>query len=318
MNITRSSEINKLRKRTLFNGCVHKDAKCDGISSKAHSIQNHRYLDKISVNSEVMCIDFGKIGLSDHLKLSKVGKDKASIFTGFCNYHDHMIFRPIESFNYNADNVEQNFLFSYRAFALSYYERYSTYELKSKYLEIKEKEGKDIIDLKTDVFHYKKHLDYIEHLRKSMNQNLDNKKFSRNCTNVLRWPQNYGIAATSMFFVDKDTIGNIINSGMGHLAPMFFTIIPQDGNTYVLLSYLAKDKDRYAFVQEQIVQADIKKQKMLISNMLAMEVENFFISPEKWDSFSKSTQKMFLTIMESTMGHEKPNIGYFSDFNLFI
>ncbi|MCP3793065.1 hypothetical protein [Paenibacillus sp. CH40] len=205
MNISLNKEANRIRNLTMFKGCVHKDSKCNGITSKAHSIQNKKYLNRISnENGEVLCIDFGKVGLSKRSKLHLVGKGKASIFTGFCNHHDREIFQPIEQNEYKVNDLEQNYLFAYRAFALAYYERHSTFGFMKEHFEIKKKRGENTEEIEKKIRFYKNHLDFIESLKNSMNNNLDNKKFGRISTEVLVWPRNYGIAATSMFFVDKD------------------------------------------------------------------------------------------------------------------
>ncbi len=317
MNTQKNKEMNMIRNSTLFKGCVHADCHCNALTSKAHSIQNNRYLNKLSVNGEVLCIDFGKID-KNNIGLDRVGRKKASIFTGFCNYHDSSIFKPIEDSDYNYKDKEHNFLFAYRAFALAYYERMSRYNFMKKATEVDS--SKDIVNSETIEYlqHYNNHLQYIESLRLLMNGYLDNRRFDRIRTEVIAWPKNYGISATSMFFIHRDTKGTTINSPEGVLSPFFFTIIPQNDKTIVIISYLSKDKQRYDFIKSQIVEVDEIKQKMLISNILVMYVENFFISPTAWDNMPDNTKNSFVTIFKQTTGGQKPNIGYFSEFNLFI
>jgi hypothetical protein len=310
--------MNKIRNSTFYKGCVHKDEECDGITSKAHSIQNHGYLDDIATDGEVLCIDFGKFDKGNDFPLNKVGKNKASIFTGFCNHHDSTIFRPIEDYDYDPNNIEQNYLFAYRAFALAYFERNSSCNFRQAWLKIKKEKGENTESLQKDIANYKKHLELIERLRISMNTNLDNKRFNRICTEVLIWPQDYKIAATSMFFIYKDKEGNIINNPPGYLSPFFFTIIPHNNKTFVLMSYLAKDKSIYKFIKSQIVDTDISEQKMLISNILSMNVENFFISPDKWESFPIETRNIFIEAHKLSFVGKRPRMGYFKDLNLFV
>lgn len=73
------------------------------------------------------------------------------------------------------------------------------------------------------------------------------------------------------------------------------------------MSYLTKDKNRYKFLKQQIVNTETFEQQMLISNLLAMNVENFFISPEKWAKIPSNIQKMYIDILESTMGRKTEN-----------
>ncbi|WCF08317.1 hypothetical protein NDS46_29395 [Paenibacillus thiaminolyticus] len=320
MDILRNKKANKIRNKTMFKGCVHQDSTCNGTTSDAHSIQNKRILNKLAdENGKVICIDFGKAALYRNIKLDEVGRGKASTFTGFCNEHDSKIFKPIEEVEYIINNNKQEFLFAYRAFALSYYERHSSYGFMKEHLELKRKESSaDLDDFEKRVLYYKKHLEYIENLRITMNKNLDAEKYFKISTVVLDWPENYQIAATSMFFINKDTKGNIINDPSSYLSPFFFTIIPQGDRTIVLMSYFTKDKHRYEFLYKQISKAKIDMQKIFISNILAMNVENFFIAPSRWGTFPEKTKKLFLKILQSTGGKEKPRIGYFNELNLFI
>ncbi|PAF31092.1 hypothetical protein [Paenibacillus sp. 7516] len=140
----------------------------------------------------MLAVDFSKTYLDNgKFKLHEVGKGKASTFTGFCNKHDSKIFRPIESYVYKISDTEQNFLFAYRAFALGYYERYSAYKLMNAKLE--EDQSLFNTELGERVRLYNRHLKYINSLKMIMNTNLDNERFDRITTDLLVWPNEYGI-----------------------------------------------------------------------------------------------------------------------------
>ena len=315
VGIAINEEMNTLRKRSIFKGCIHEDANCSEIIN-AHSIQENRYLNKISDVGEVMCIDFGKRALSYGKKLDRVGKKKASTFTGFCKYHDNIIFKPIEEYDYEYANLEQNYLFAYRAFAMNYYERHCTYGFMKEHLRKITKLEEESKALKSDIVEYKEYfIDRMEKLRKSMNNNLNNKRFDRICTEILEWPKNFETAATTMYFVHRDREGNIINGLQGGLAPFFFTMIPQDDKTFILLSYLAKDKARYGFVKKQIVSKHLSEQMVLISNILALNVENFFISPRRWASIPENMRKLFIEICDSE--YMPLPMGFYENLNIF-
>lgn len=317
MHIDLNKEANRIKKATLFKGCVHHDDNCKGRIILSHSIQENGVLDSISKDGQVIGIDFSNPALYIKPKLSLVGKGVASTFKGFCEYHDNNIFLPIENKDYIMDNQEQNFLFAYRAFALSYYERHSAYEFKKQDCEHRKGRGEDVTSFEKEISHYKQHLEYIESLRIAMNLNLDNNNFYKLKTETLIWPSNYKIAATSMFFIAKDKEGNTINRD-SNLSPFFLTVLPKNQCTYVLISYLAKDKTRYNFIRKQIVDVDIEEQKMLISNIIATSIENFYINPDKWEIIPSETKQMFLKIFEFTIINGPVKIGYFNNFNIFL
>ncbi|MCT1399012.1 hypothetical protein M4D81_08290 [Paenibacillus sp. p3-SID867] len=241
----------------------------------------------------------------------------ASTFTGFCNKHDSKIFSPIENNEYVPNDTRQNFLFAYLAFALGYYERYSSYNLMNARLE------KDPSMFNTELGErirlYNSHLKYIDTLKMIMNTNLDNERFDRITTDLLVWPNEYGIASTSMFFITNDNEGKTVNKIGSYISPFFFTIFPQAGATYVLMGYLTKDKLKYHFIRNQIVNLPIEEQKIAISNLIALHIENVFFSPEYWDGLPIQSRERYYEICNKTMGRNKPNrLVAFKDFNLFI
>ena len=101
--------------------CWHPEASATNCSVKngkilisaAHSIQNNGVLGKIVEDGHVMGyeLETGEVGGKLY------GRNKASIFWGFCNKHDG-IFKPIETAPYVGTD-EQHFLYAYRAFVVS-------------------------------------------------------------------------------------------------------------------------------------------------------------------------------------------------------
>ena len=85
----------------------HKETKecffgCQNNIIAAHSISNKRILSRIA-----------KDGVVEYLN-SKTGRNKATTFRGFCDYHDK-IFSPIDNEDYQPKNEKQEFLFAMRA-----------------------------------------------------------------------------------------------------------------------------------------------------------------------------------------------------------
>lgn len=321
-NLEKIKKYRKIRNKTIFSGCVHKDDSCNGIS-KAHSLQENGILNKLARNKMVLAIDFSKV-IADKGKviLHEVSISKASTFTGLCNHHDNKIFKPIEDhFEYKLGDTEQNFLFAYRAFALGYYERHSSYQLYFAQLEEALKDSKSplyINRLYHDYENYGEHLEFIESIRIKMNNNLDNRRFDRVSTDTLVWPGEYGIASTSMFFLERDTLGRIINAPDSYMSPLFFTIFPHNGFTYILLSYFSKDKWKYDFIKNQIVTVPIDKQKVIISNLISSYIENIHIAPEFWDGLPIGVRNRFYEIFNYSIGKKKPSkLDYYNNFNLF-
>ena len=105
-----------MRKKAQFKECIYPDKSCCSEKIiKAHSIQNNKILARISDNGKVY-MPAAKPEL--HFQLQKeYGRKEASVFTGFCGFHDKTVFQPIEDNDFNGSK-EQIFLYVYRAFAL--------------------------------------------------------------------------------------------------------------------------------------------------------------------------------------------------------
>lgn len=96
---------------------------CSSVIKGAHSIQNNRFLNRISKDGHVYQIS-GEISKKKghHAVFKKISRNKASTFFGFCDYHDTELFKPIELREYTGEPI-QNFLFAFRASALEYHRK---------------------------------------------------------------------------------------------------------------------------------------------------------------------------------------------------
>ena len=123
-------KLNKLFNEAKQKSCFIDDLKCSAKIIKAHSIQNNKILNKLSYNGEVIMIASQKDNLGFTTEL--VGRKKATVFTGFCGYHDNIIFLPIEEKDYCKYDKEQEFLFAFRALAKEYYTALNSYNVAKK------------------------------------------------------------------------------------------------------------------------------------------------------------------------------------------
>ena len=91
---------------------------CKGKIKRAHTIQNNKILINVSDNGNLIALN-GKsaIGFQES---KKQGRGIASTFWGFCDYHDTVVFEPIENYDYDK-SLKQTFLYTYRTFSWHYY-----------------------------------------------------------------------------------------------------------------------------------------------------------------------------------------------------
>jgi len=114
-----------LRKiETSHKTCLFGGQNCS-TAIKSHSVQVSA-LNKIAINGHVF--NFGHLSheeLDDVYNNSvylpkQIGINDASIYYGFCDYHDNSIFTEIEKQQINPD-INQIFLFHFRAYSFAYY-----------------------------------------------------------------------------------------------------------------------------------------------------------------------------------------------------
>ncbi len=312
--------IGKLRsyfkKNSQYKECFYKN--CEENPILSHSIQKNKILSEIAEDGYILKIEIEHSYEESKFILTEEGRGTASTFKGFCGKHDNKIFVPIEECEYDVGNKEQEFLFAYRALAKEYHLKKSIYDMAEHFINLSDEDYKEVCDycnLKVrnknkldDIFIMSKigtgdNLEKLQKYKKIMNINLDKERYYKIKSDVIKLPQNYDISASSLFFIEYDNYGNLINDfeRFTNMKPTFFTIFPQGDFTYIIFSYFKTDKNYYDFIQPQIINQETNFQKTIISNILAIYVENFFVSPLLWDSLDKEVKDSFLHIFSNNI-----------------
>ncbi|WP_142330244.1 hypothetical protein [Bacillus cereus] len=162
----------------------------------------------------------------------------------------------------------------------------------------------------------------LQLFRKRMNNDLDNSNFNEIVTDVIELDGEYDIAASSITFIERDLKNEVVNDLANldaQLAPLFVTIFPQEGKTYILLSYFARNKRKYKFIREQILSQNIRMQKVIISNLIVAYFENWVISPIKWNELGTKMHSRIHRYYVRTIaaGDGKRSLIYDRNMNLF-
>jgi hypothetical protein len=100
----------------LLNRCLSPDMSCTEKAIKAHSVQNAGVLDLLSTDGHVIHFNLHASGNSPpELNYKKIGRNKATTFTGLCGKHDQEIFREIDAKPIDIENQSQLLLLAYRS-----------------------------------------------------------------------------------------------------------------------------------------------------------------------------------------------------------
>ena len=90
--------------------------KCSKKAIQAHSIQNKGVLEEIAEDGHVITLNLVQdLDNGPRLEFQRLGRNKATTFTGLCNKHDTLLFQSIDLNPINTSNQDHLFLLSYRS-----------------------------------------------------------------------------------------------------------------------------------------------------------------------------------------------------------
>lgn len=295
LNVWASKEFSKRES----NICVFPECIDNSISS--HSISEKRVLKKIAVDNHVYYY-------SPKMDFQEVGTKKVSVFSGFCNKHDSILFDPIDNYDYVVGNKEQEFLFFYRAYCKSYkskfalvnsYEKLIDYVKANKLTEInsyfekitisEEQKEKLLRYFEKKVNDEKITLNNLDEIKDTIEFYRDKKRYDRVKSYIINFSSEYHISAAGCFNIEKDSRGNIISKDI----PISLTVFPQGGKTYGIFSVLTKHS---SYFNEELLKYKEEYQKVMLSYHIACCSDNFAFSPAIWVNYDDKTKAEFLNL----------------------
>lgn len=227
-----------MMKGTEVKECFYLD--CSQKPIRAHSIQNNRILIQIARNGIVLKVGFIPTAYGLEIDLVEEGRGKASTFPGFCSEHDTKLFLPIESKEYIPGDLEQEYLFAYRALAKEHNTKQKALRVIERIVNMTEREYEDLRH--ESGLHLRGGLDCAKEMaglarsgtleslrmlddeRTRMNVNLDRGRFSKIKTRVIEILGKHGLAASSLFLLEQERAlfsKKRMNCGLLYLASSF-------------------------------------------------------------------------------------------------
>lgn len=314
--------FSKLKKQAYFKECFHQDENCSKKIIFSHSIQNNRILNKISHQGEVLC--FEEVGDEElEFSLARTGRKKATTFTGFCGYHDNLLFKPIEEKSYRERDREQEFLFAYRALAKEFHAKNMSKNLTRAVLDDPNL-GADREMLEVQLLGINSNLKQLTENKMLFRKSLENREFDVIESRLLKFQNEYHIAISSAFTMEKDFEGNIVNDYLESLQSgknlkfFYLTVFPQHGKTYILFSYLKRYRKFMSPVVNQILKAEVPQRKIILSNLIAAHVENIVISPLRWENMPEKEQDSFKDLFKDTIQVVGDAMSNLNTLNIFV
>jgi hypothetical protein len=253
---------------------------------------------------------------SVNIEFKEVGRNRATIFTGLCAYHDNLIFAPIEKDSIDIENPQHLFLLAYRAITKQ------THSLMNS-----AHQAKLLFDKKTDLgliennndlsdeeeymltrtfMAYKLHLYKQEYDNIYLNQNYEDL-----CHEMLKIRQQKPTVAVNAFFSFQRE--KMAEKNQGGVA---LNIFPKGAITIVIFSYLCKEKSLVLPQINDILSTSGEQQENLLSKLILRYCENFVINPNHFESFSKKKKERIKKFFIDTLFHDDVEINGI-DINLF-
>ncbi|OTW78621.1 SEC-C domain-containing protein [Bacillus thuringiensis serovar sumiyoshiensis] len=298
-------EAQKMFRETDFETCFafNKD-ECSTSIIGAHSLQNNGVLDKIATDNHVYHLTDEISNNLPTLQFTKIGKNQASKFNGFCKYHDKYYFSCIEDEKY-IGTEEQNFWFAFRAFCFELHrkERFSRnfpklfekhpYATREVQVQLKYKTCK--LDLKDKEIEYARFRDIYE-----------NSSYNKLESFMRVVPYRVGFTGTTAVAVNVDISGkkaaDIYNYDEKIFIPsLYISVIPRENTSLIIVSRHVDDicyKDLMKKLRE--TQNDELLFKY-ISFCLAEYSENVYFSPTLIDKLSSSEKKIIIAAFGSSL-----------------
>ncbi|WP_373533961.1 hypothetical protein [Microcoleus sp.] len=316
MNELKSFIYTQLSKK--YNKCLWPKSDCTKDCINAHSIQNSQILDKLASNNHVV-MAVARLNLDtgpEEIEFKKVGRNKATTFTGLCKKHDSELFRPIDINEFDVSNQQQKFLFAYRSVLRELHTRIKkAIDSQNIYQEFVNKKqcdpknmDKPMLDATMaianayDLYKYKQIYDNI----------YNSNSFTKIEHECIRIERNCPLAVSSLF----DPIKSIIWLKIPEPKFIVLNVFPQKKDTIILLSYLGdhqKDLRPYA---DEIINASGEYQIYLLSKTILRYCENFVISPDHFNLFSQqkidAIKNFYLaTVTQIDIDHNDENLMLF-------
>ncbi|QQE77269.1 SEC-C domain-containing protein [Alicyclobacillus sp. SO9] len=322
-----TAEGRRLLKDTEFKMCFAFDtSECSKDLIGAHSIQNNGVLDKISVENHVYALssEIDQNTMYPQLEFTPIGKNQASIFSGFCKKHDEDYFKCIEDKDYEG-TLEQNYWFGFRALC---FELHRKLRLKKSFANFFKKYpgATRTPSIYTEYYNTKLSIrdSWTEYERF---KSAYAKKSFNNLESIVKVvPFTVGFTATTSVGVGMDMEGNlaadIYNYNDKHFIPnLYVSVIPKENMTLIIISRFHEDNCYKNILSQLNGNENDEKLFRYISFCLAEYSENVYFSPAVIDSLSEANKRKiktaFMGVLSPTPELRLRNLYATTSLNLF-
>lgn len=306
-----SKELNQKFSKPICSSPNSYHQYCSKKIIKAHTIPKSSSLKAIAKDGHVLGLDATLNSIRNNkgkLQLKKIGLNHASTFNGFCTTHDDKLFAPLEKKPF-LDTAEQCFLLSYRSFARELYNKTAALDATSllrqsdrgaclrTQMEIQMQSFLTEQGTQSALTDLHKHKEFYD-------KSLENNDYTHVKAVIFTFKSAPPVMVSGSVYPDYDFNGNMIQDLMllDKRTDMISVSSFYDGNFgKIVFSWL----DHCHEACNKLIDSLLKKERDDIPTLLIQYIvknfENFFISPEWWDSVSESNRENLLSLAQDTI-----------------
>lgn len=322
-----TAEGQKLFRDTEFKMCFAFDtSECSETVIGAHSIQNNGVLNQISKENHVytLNIEIDQDTMIPQLKFISIGKNKASVFSGFCKKHDEEYFNCIEDKDFEG-TLEQNYWFAFRALC---FELHRKLRLKKSYTLLFQKHAQAtrVPNIFTNYYNTELSIrDSWKEYERFKNIHLKG-SFDQIDSFVKEVPFKVGFTATTSVAVGVDMEGkmaaDIYNYDKKLFIPsLYISVIPKNNSSIIIISRFKEDLCYEKLLTQLKSNKNTETLYRYITYCLAEYSENVYFSPFIIDSLDENTKNKIRSAFMGVVSHTPElrlfNILQTTSLNLF-
>jgi len=290
---------------------------------KSHSVRVSA-LNKISINGHVLNFghptheEWDDVYNNSKYLPKRIGINDASIYYGFCDYHDNSIYAEIEKQQINPDK-NQIFLSHFRAYSFAYYRNITAGDALKAIYDAKLPKGHNADDaLLTLSSHFQPQEEAYQDLKikfEQMRSNIVENKIPNLKFLFIRLRSIPGLLCTTLFTPIFDIKGNFLLPlvdpiELSTCQTMSITISIDSIGGFILLAWEDDDQLTIAWVKT-FVECDYDLNRLIA--VIIGDTDNFYFNPNWWNDLTEPKKKslmyfastQFLDMVDESKDHLK-------------
>lgn len=292
---------------------------CNNVTINSHLLQRHGILDNLAENGHMIELKpksfYDPTCTDGTFKFHKIGINNAISWPIFCNHHDTVLFKEIESRKaIDCRDYRTQLLFSYRAVCAEIRKKQMGIRLHSQVIERIAINSLMKHNLRVSIEGLSKGIEDFSEYKTQLEKELQQPSY-KFIFKHFSYPKLSIYASAAFGYIQYDNYRDKVLSKRPW-ENVFLHIIPQSNSTEIIIGYYSE------YVNQDIIQMssnwsnlDYNSMGQKITDILVNHVEDWGLSPSLYKGIPEYKKQLFLkTFQQNILYHES---SLKADFNLF-